>query len=67
VLTNYATLLTNLDVHERDLDNILEIVIKYMNVNQPLRLQEAAKGFTNTMYEYDPTAVSLKLMTVQVS
>jgi len=61
ILNGYANLLVDLDIQERDLDHILEIVAVYLQPNQPQRLHDAAQSFVSTIFEFDPTAVTLKL------
>jgi hypothetical protein len=61
ILSGYADLLVNLDVQERDLDKILDVVVVYLQPNQPKRLHDAAQIFIDTIFEFDPTVVTLKL------
>ncbi|XP_063707380.1 uncharacterized protein LOC134836106 isoform X2 [Culicoides brevitarsis] len=54
-----------LDIHERLLDNLLDICIKFLKSDQPKLLKNSCWKLMEKLYSYDSTAVILKLRLIE--
>lgn len=60
ILENIGILVRHIEIHEKDLDNILEVVVPVFSTGQPQNVKERAGMLIRHLYDFDSTAVVVK-------
>lgn len=62
ILQNYSTLITNLEIDDRELNLILDTAKVYASQQQPNILQTSFIKFASNLMSHDPTTIIVKIM-----
>lgn len=65
IFLNIGEIFQILDFNEKDLDDLLNVCLLYWTTNQPREIKKSCLDLLRKLYQYDPTAVIVKLQNVE--
>lgn len=65
LLGNLGDVLINIDIQERDINNVLDATVWLLDHKQPKQLQEKGIEFFKKLFAFDKTTIYVKLLKYQ--